>query len=237
MRKTLAILALIAISTILLASCSSTSNGEMTYSEDECIHTLDIVLRQATDRAIPEMFLALNEYRDSMVPERYGFLNDLRYTIPGMDMLLSRWEQTVCEGILPSYDILSTHLEEMVNDMEYTDPVGLIKGSLTSISIFLKESRGDAMALDVKDRLTSLDVDPWRQVAVQYNSWVSTREKLYGEKSERIDDEMPSDEVISLVSARIVELYIEYLADAETLVRTTPNADMDPVAARVLGLE
>ena len=198
---------------------------------------MKLVLQQATDKAIPEMFLALNEAKDNMVPEVYSFLNSLRSTIPGMDRLLSQWERAVCDSLLPSYDTLSSDLEDMVDSIEFTDPVEMVLSSPMSITDFLLQTQLERMSLGVQVRLGNLDTKPWRQVAVQYNSWASTREKLYGESSERIDAQMSDSDLVALLSSHIVRLYLDYLADAEILVRTTPNADMDPIEARVLGLE
>ena len=113
----------------------------------------------------------------------------------------------------------------------------MVEQSSFSISQFLMESEGPGMATVVRDHLPDLDVKVWRQIAVQYNSWAATRERLYGETGERIDANMSSEDIITLLSQRLVEIYIRYLSSAEIMIRTTPNADMDPVAARVLNLE
>ena len=237
MRKALlpALVAL-AISMLVLTSCAS-SNKERTLSEDECRYTLDLVFRQANDSAVPEMFIAMNELDDSMVMSEYSFLNDLRHTIPGMDRLLMLWELAVSSSVIPSFDLFSSYLTTMADEVVYPYPVQMIESGTDSISLFILADKGDSMALVIRDHLLNLDVSPWREVAVQYNSWASTREKLYGEQAPRIDADMDSKEIIALLSHRLVEIYISYLRKEEMMIRTTPNADMDPVAARVLGLD
>ena len=237
MRKALlpALVAL-AISMLVLTSCAS-SNKERTLSEDECRYTLDLVFRQANDSAVPEMFIAMNELDDSMVMSEYSFLNDLRHTIPGMDRLLMQWELAVSSSVIPSFDLFSSYLTTMADEVVYPNPVQMIESGTDSISLFILADKGDSMALVIRDHLLNLDVSPWREVAVQYNSWASTREKLYGEQAPRIDADMDSKEIIALLSHRLVEIYISYLRKEEMMIRTTPNADMDPVASRVLGLD
>lgn len=237
MRKAL-LPALVALSIIMLVltSCAS-SNKERTLSEDECSYTLDLVFRQANYNAVPEMFIALNELEDSMVMSEYSFLNDLRQTIPGMDRLLRQWELVVASSVIPSFDLFSSYLTNMADELVYPNPVQMIESGTDSISTFILEDKGDSMALVAKDHLQDLDVSVWREVAVQYNSWASTREKLYGEQAPRIDAEMEASQIIALLSHRLVEIYISYLRKEEIMIRTTPNADMDPVAARVLGLD
>ena len=237
MRKALlpALVAL-AISMLVLTSCAS-SNKERTLSEDECRYTLDLVFRQANDSAVPEMFIAMNELDDSMVMSEYSFLNDLRHTIPGMDRLLMLWELAVSSSVIPSFDLFSSYLTTMADEVVYPNPVQMIESGTDSISLFILADKGDSMALVIRDHLLNLDVSPWREVAVQYNSWASTREKLYGEQAPRIDADMDSKEIIALLSHRLVEIYISYLRKEEMMIRTTPNADMDPVASRVLGLD
>ena len=237
MRKALLpALVTLAIFMLVLTSCAS-SNKERTLSEDECRYTLDLVFRQANDSAVPEMFIAMNELDDSMVMSEYSFLNDLRHTIPGMDRLLMQWELAVSSSVIPSFDLFSSYLTTMADEVVYPNPVQMIESGTDSISLFILADKGDSMALVIRDHLLNLDVSPWREVAVQYNSWASTREKLYGEQAPRIDADMDSKEIIALLSHRLVEIYISYLRKEEMMIRTTPNADMDPVAARVLGLD
>ena len=237
MRKALlSALFILAMTMLVLTSCAS-SKKDRTLSEDDCRYTLDLVFRQANDRAVPEMFIEMNEQRVSMVMSDYSFLNDMRDTIPGMDRLLKQWELIVTSNVIPSFDLFSSYLSAMADEIVYPNPVEMIESRTDSISQFILEDKGQSMAMVVKDHLLDLDVSTWRQVAIQYNSWASTREKLYGENAPRIDAEMASEDIIALLSHRLVEIYISYLSQEEMMIRTTPDADMDPVAARVLGLD
>ena len=93
------------------------------------------------------------------------------------------------------------------------------------------------MAQVIRLRLSGLDTGPWRNVAIHYNAWASSRENLYDESNPRIDIAMSDEALIGLLSRHLVDIYIRNLAFYERLIRTTPDPDMDPVASRVLGLD
>ena len=238
MRKTLCpLLAAIMILPVALTSCALSRNSEKDFSEDECRYTLDIVLRQATDSAIPALFMSLNNYDVSMVPSEFAFLDELRETIPGMDRLLDSWEEDVISFSLPYYDEFSTRLESLVDGIVFEDPVGLVRTGVSSLSEYFQKKYGELLSAGMRERLVGLDVSEWTKVAVQYNSWASSMDKLYGQDNPRIDVEMPYDEFITILSRHLVDVYIRTFRSYEVLIRTTPNPDMDPVVARVLDLE
>ena len=220
-----------------LTSCKTADTEERELSPDECLYTLNYVLDLATDRAIPALFSDINNYKISMVPSLYDFLNTLRPSIPGMDRLLHLWEEDVLSYIMPYFDEVHTYLEAMVQGYQFQNPVELIESGISSISEDIQAKRENEMAEVIRYRLTGLRTDAWRNVAIHYNAWASSRENLYGEKNPRIDTSMSDEALITLLSHHLVDIYIRTLSFYEKLIRTTPDPSMDPVVTRVLGLE
>lgn len=237
MRKALpCLLAVITIVLVLLASCA-TSDADRVFSEEECRHTLEMVLTQATDTAIPALFVDINNYKISMVPSRFSYLDNLRMTIPGMDRLLHQWESDVLSYIFPYFEEFSVYLETLANNYEFTDPVGLINAGAGSVSDDIRKTHGEEMAALTKQRLEGLDTGTWAKIVTQYNSWAKSMDNLYGQKYPAIDPDMPYETLILLIAHHLADVYLNTLTLYEVLIRTTPDPDMDPVAARILGLE
>ena len=220
-----------------LTSCETADNNEKELSPDECLYTINYVLDKATDKAIPALFSDLNSYKVSMVPSQYDFLDSLRFSIPGMDRLLRLWEEDVISCLMPYFDEIHTYLEAMLRSYQFQNPVELIESGISSVSEDIQKNRGAEMAQVIRLRLSGLDTGPWRNVAIHYNAWASSRENLYDESNPRIDIAMSDEALIGLLSRHLVDIYIRNLAFYERLIRTTPDPDMDPVASRVLGLD
>ena len=220
-----------------LTSCKTAETQERELSADECIYTLNYVLNLATDKAIPALFSDFNNYKISMVPSLYDYLNSLRSEIPGMDRLLHLWEEDVLSYIMPYFDEVHTYLETMVQGYQFQNPVELIKSGISSISEDIQARRENEMAETIRYRLSGLKTEAWRNVAIHYNAWASSRENLYGEKNPRINVGITDDALITLLSHHLVDIYIRTLAFYEKLIRTTPDPTMDSVVTRVLGLE
>ena len=220
-----------------LTSCETAETEKRELSADECLYTLNYVLNLATDRAIPALFSDFNSFKISMVPFQYDFLNTLRPSIPGMDRLLHLWEEDVSTYIMPYFDEVYIYLETMVQDYQFQNPVELIESGIASISEDIRKNRENEMAEVIRYRLTGLNTEPWRNVAIHYNAWASSRENLYGEKNPRINVGITDDALITLLSHHLVDIYIRTLAFYEKLIRTTPDPTMDSVVTRVLGLE
>jgi len=220
-----------------LTSCETAETEKRELSADECLYTLNYVLNLATDRAIPALFSDFNSFKISMVPFQYDFLNTLRPSIPGMDRLLHLWEEEVITYIMPYFDEVHTYLETMVQGYQFQNPVELIESGIASISEDIRKNRENEMAEVIRYRLTGLNTEPWKNVAIHYNAWASSRENLYGEKNPRINVGITDDALITLLSHHLVDIYIRTLAFYEKLIRTTPDPTMDSVVTRVLGLE
>jgi len=220
-----------------LTSCETAETEQRELSADECLYTLNYVLKLATDRAIPALFSDINNYKISMVPFQYDFLNTLRPTIPGMDRLLHLWEEDVLSHIMPYFDEVHTYLEAMVQGYQFQNPVQLIESGISSISEDIRKNREAEMAEVIRYRLTGLNTEPWRNVAIHYNAWAISRENLYNEINPRISVDMSNDAIITLLSHHLVDIYIRTLAFYEKLIRTTPDPTMDSVVSRVLGID
>ena len=114
--------------------------------------------------------------------------------------------------------------------------MGLINAGAGSISDDIRKTRGEEMAVLAKQRLEGLDTGTWAKIVIQYNSWTRSMDNLYGQKYPAIDPDMPYETLILLLGHHLADVYLNTLTFYEVLIRTTPNPDMDPVAARVLGL-
>lgn len=220
-----------------MTSCATTDTEERNLSSADCTYTLRYVLNLATDKAVPALFSDLNNYKVSMVPSDFEYLDQLRKTIPGMDRLLHLWEEDVLSYIMPFFDEVHTYLESMAQNYQFQNPVSMIEEGISSISEDIQKNREDEMAEVIRFRLSGLDTSAWKNVAIQYNTWASSRENLYGEENPRIDVTMSDEALISRLSYHLVDIYIRTLAFYEKLIRTTPDPVMDSVASYVLGLD
>ncbi|MGX8681374.1 MAG: hypothetical protein ACSW74_01825 [Spirochaetales bacterium] len=220
-----------------MTSCATTDTEERNLSSADCTYTLSYVLNLATDKAVPALFSDLNNYKVSMVPSDFEYLDQLRKTIPGMDRLLHLWEEAVLSHIMPYFDEVHTYLNAMVQSYQFQNPVSMIEEGISSISEDIQKNREDEMAEVIRFRLSGLDTSAWKNVAIQYNTWASSRENLYGEENPRIDVTMSDEALISRLSYHMVDIYIRTLAFYEKLIRTTPDPAMDSVASYVLGLD
>ena len=220
-----------------MTSCKSTDTEQRDLSSSDCLYTLSYVLNLATDKAVPALFSDLNNFKVSMVPSDFEYLDQLRKTIPGMDRLLHLWEEDVLSYIMPFFDEVHTYLNAMAQSYQFQNPVFLIEEGISSISEDIQKNRENEMAEVIRFRLSGLDTSAWKNVAIHYNAWASSRENLYGEKNPRIDVNMADENLISLLSYHLVDVYIRTLAFYEKLIRTTPDPAMDSVASYVLGLD
>ena len=235
MRKVAALL--IILSLLLLASCATSSGSDGTYSREDCNYTLMYVLGRASTQALSDLFLSMNEFNESMVPTEYAFLQAERYEIPGMDRLLDEWARTTTAFILPVYDSFSDYITYVVYSTEFEDPVKMVSSGASSISEYMLKTRGDEIARRISANIGDMDVSVWSDVAIQYNAWATTRDKLLGENNPRIDTDLTADQVRDIFSVHFMKLFMGALQRAEVLIRTTPDANMDSTAARVLGLD
>ena len=237
MRKALPCMTAIILVLVLFESCATQGKKETVLTGDECRYTLGIVLRQATDAAIPALFVDASNYNISMVPSEYSYLDRLRTTIPGMDRLLRIWETDVLSFIFPYFGEFSVYLEAIPDSYVPEDPVGLIESGAGSLSADIRRTFGDEMTALVGKRLEGLETETWAEIVVQYNAWAHSMDNLYGLKYPAIDPGIPYETLLLMLSRHLADVYLDTLSSCEVLIRTTPDPDMDPVAARVLGLE
>ena len=88
----------------------------------------------------------------------------------------------------------------------------------------------------IRDNLTEPDPTYWNEAVQQYNAWVITGSLLSGSSAQTISAPSDTEGVADMLADHLADLYFRSLASAETLIRTTPDPQMDNLAAQVLGL-
>lgn len=223
----------------LLVSCTTTADGAL-YSREDCEYTLTLVRDQTQSQAITRLFMDFNNYSPSFVPTEFAILEQKRNDIPGMDMLLSQWAKTVADYLISSYNYFSDLSTEKLNSLTFIDPQAMIEQSDYSISTLYRAKWTKALEEAAYERLQELDLSSWQSIVTQYNAWVATQSLLLTAKGNGNQDTptpIGEHDIIKMVSELAIELYFSIFEAQETLIRTTPNPDMDLVASRVLGLD
>lgn len=231
MKKKSALLLLFALLLTLLVSCATTSTG-LDATEDECLWTLEYVCNQTQQETVLGLFQDLNTYKEDFVPQKYAHLLSMRTTIPGMDRLLRDWAHCIADLFISNYDDFSTFTTELSLELEYPSPVAMILESDSSIGQTFKALYFSVIEQAVHSKLENADLGSWDAVVVQYNAWVTTQSVLGNDEYEAIVE----TDIVSQVSSLIASLYFDKFMAKETLIRTTPDLNMDFVASRVLGL-
>lgn len=233
--STIFLIILIGLS-IALTSCETTNNDSTEVMEDEYQYTINIVLDATMEQAMSDLLGSLNNYNENFIPEEYNFLTEQRMVVPGLDRLMKEWAQEATDHILPYYDVFVSYLNQIVHSIQIEDPQALILESDSSISDFLVRNKGEEISKAIADGIKSLDASLWNQLAVQYNSWANNRKILYGEEHPLVKTNLTQDQIVTMFSTHLTGSVFYYIRRAEVLFRTTPNASMDPIAARILGL-
>lgn len=228
-------LALIAI-TLLLASCRTiATTSELTDADYERVY--GIVLQEAGNNAILDIFRSLNDGKESLIHPDYSFLDTYRSRIPGLDRILRNWTSTATGFLIPSFDRFQQLVKELFASVETPDCVKLLSDDDTSVSRYVRESCSDIMVETVGAFISDLDVSAWREALVQYSAWARARALLYDEDNPLLVA-IPSDsETRQMIAPFLVDLFFSYMEKSESLFRTTPDPDMDSVAASILGLQ
>ena len=92
------------------------------------------------------------------------------------------------------------------------------------------------MARVILRSIGDMDFTLWHRMLIQYNAWAASRNMLFNESHELMNDDMEAEQLITMFSYHLADLFFEHLAASESLIRTTPDLTMDPVEAQVLGL-
>ena len=217
---------------ILLSSCMTMTPGSENF-EFEYDYTLQLVKDQTQEQAVTEMFMALTSYRHTLIPNEYAFLETESPSIPGMGRLIQSWSTQVADFLLSNFNYLTNLSNEVLDTIEFENPQQMVETSDSSIAELYRQLYFSTIEKAIHERLHELNLGNWNAMVTQYNAWVATQELLGNGSGKPISE----SDIASKVSNLVADLYFTYFTQKETLIRTTPNPDMDPTAARVLGLD
>ncbi|MCQ2412134.1 MAG: hypothetical protein MJ057_04190 [Sphaerochaetaceae bacterium] len=217
---------------ILLSSCMTMTPGSENF-EFEYDYTLQLVKDQTQEQAVTEMFMALTSYRHTLIPNEYAFLETESPSIPGMGRLIQSWSTQVADFLLSNFNYLTNLSNEVLDTIEFENPQQMVETSDSSIAELYRQLYFSIIEKAIHERLHELNLENWNAMVTQYNAWVATQELLGNGSGKPISE----SDIASKVSKLVADLYFTYFTQKETLIRTTPNPDMDPTAARVLGLD
>jgi hypothetical protein len=234
-RRIPTLLVLIAI-VFMIASCKTVAKTSE-YTEENYEYVYNLVLDRSRSDAVLNLFINLNEGKEDMIPADYSFLKEYRYRVPGLDRILTNWSKTTRELLVPNFDVFQKFVTELFSSTQKPDCKVVIETGGDSISQYLREQCSAEMVADISAFITDLDVSAWRETAVQYSAWVNTREHLYEEDNPEIKAIPSDDEIREMLSQHLVDLFFTFLSKYETLFRTTPDPEMDGLAASILGLQ
>ena len=235
MKRLVKLAVLASILLILIVSCR-TADSSASFTDEQYDYVLHLVLDQAQDQAIADLFKHFNEFNEPMVPEQYSRIEDIRLTVPGMDHLVRQWSESSSLAILQSFNEFTDYVNTLKDKIAFEDPKYLIEAGDDSVSVYFRTLYQDELADAIFSSIQSMDYSGWYQCVVQYNAWAATRNKFYGESNEILDADMDTQALATMFSRHFASLFFKHLAAAESLIRTTPDPDMDNVEAQVLGL-
>ena len=235
MKRMAILILLIVLTTLIAVSCKSTGKAE-SFTDEQYDYALHLVLNQAQSKAISDLFKQFNEFNASMVPGRYSEIERLRDNIPGMDLLIRQWTESSSLLLLQGYGYFTDHIEKLKSRVTFKDPKTLLEAGDDSVSRYYGSLYLDDVARMFSQSIQSMDFSTWRKILIQYNAWAATRNRLYDEDNDLLDQEISSDELITVFSYHLANLFFKQVAASESLIRTTPDLSMDSVEAMVLGL-
>lgn len=229
-----AAIAVILVSILLLVSCAT--GGTSAFSDADVDYTMHYVLEKAGEQTVSDLFMMLNRLTEPMVPEEYGVMVEMRNVIPGMNGILNDWALQISTYVLGFYDRFREYSDNLVRSQVFTDPQELLVSGSNSISVLMKELHSDEVRRTIRSNLTSPDPEYWNEAVQQYNAWVITGSLLNGNTQQTISAPSDTEAVADMLADHLTDLYFRGLESAETLIRTTPDPQMDSLAAQVLGL-
>ena len=220
----------------ILVLCSCRTNSADTFTTEQYDYALHLVLNQAQSKATADLFKQFNEFKEPMIPRQYSAIESLRGDIPGMDHLIKEWSQESTVFILQVYGQFTDYAETLKNSISFRDPKALLEEGDDSITRLFSSLYREDMARVISRSIKDMDFKRWHKTLIQYTAWAASRNMLFGENRELMDDTLDSEQLITMFSYHLADLFFEHLAASESLIRTTPDLTMDPVEAQVLGL-
>ena len=217
----------------LLASCKT---GGPAFSDEEVDYTMHYVLEKAEEQTVSGLFMKLNDFSEPMVPDGYSVIVRMRSVIPGMNSILNNWARQASAYVLGFFDSFREYSRGMALSQVFTDPRGLLGSGSSSTSLYMRRQHYSEVQKFIRDNLTAPDPTYWNEAVLQYNAWVDTGSLLTGETPQTLSAPSDPEGVADMLADYLTDLYFRSLASAETLIRTTPDPQMDSLAAEVLGL-
>ncbi|MBR2281587.1 MAG: hypothetical protein IJ863_03085 [Spirochaetales bacterium] len=230
---TLLVLIIIAFT---LVSCKTVATSA-DYDEETYESVYNLILDKSRSDAVLNLFISLNEGEEDMIPNEYSFLRDYRYRVPGLDRILTNWSRTTRGFLVPSFDTFQRFVSELFASVEKPDYRAIVESGGSPISLYLQQECSDAMTADIEGFISDIDVSAWNEAVVQYSAWANTRRLLYEEDNPEIVRGSTDDETRHMLAKHLVDLFFSVLQRYEFLFRTTPDPEMDSVAAAILGLQ
>lgn len=235
MKRLVKLAVLASVLLMLIVSCKTT-NPSASFTDEQYDYVLHLVLDQAQEQVIADLFKHFNEFKEPMVPEQYSQIDEFRGTAPGLDHLVRQWAESSSLAVLQVFGSFSDYVDQLKGTIVFENPRELLEAGDDSISRYYSSILCDDITQAIFSSIRDMDYSLWIQCVVQYNAWASTRSMLYNESHDILDAETDTDKLATMFSQHLASLFFEHVAAAESLIRTTPDPDMDNVQAQVLGL-
>lgn len=224
------VVALAILTALLFASCTTTQDPYS--SQEECDYALHYMLEKANENTISKLFFRITAAQ-TFLPDDLGFIAQSADSIPGLPKLLDEWTEYIGEYTMDWFEGFTVYVTSLAKDIHFDDPQSMVLESDYSAAQTMESVYKESVLSYVKTTLAGADLTKWNEVAVQYNAWTKTRKALYGEENPALGDVDLVDDMASY----ICRLYFDDLKSAETLLRTTPDPQADPIVAKVFGLD
>ena len=228
--------AAIAIMMICISILASCATGGPSFSDAEVDYTMHYVLEKAEEQTVSGLFMKLNNFTEPMVPDEYYIMVRMRDVIPGMNGILNNWARQTSAYILGFYDSFREYSRNLAQSQTFTDPRALLGSGSSSTSLYMRRLHYNEVKQIIRSNITEPDPTYWNEAVLQYNAWVNTGSLLSGETPQTLSAPSDTAGVADMLAGYLTNLYFRNLASAETLIRTTPDPQMDTLAAQVLGL-
>ena len=235
-KRTAASSAAIAFMIICISLLASCATGGSAYSDEEVDYTMHYVLETAEEQTVSGLFMKFNEFSEPMVPEEYYVMVRMRNVIPGMNSILNNWARQASTYLLGFYDDFREYSRNLAQLQVFPDPRALLSSGSGSVSLYMKRLHYSEVRQIIRENLSAPDPTYWNEAVLQYNAWVVTGSLLNGGTPQTISAPSDTEGVADMLADYLAGLYFRSLASAETLIRTTPDPEMDDLAAQVLGL-
>ncbi len=216
--------------TFFVSSCASSINFESEAEEYD--YALHYALDNSNESAISTLYFKVTQ-STCFLPTSLSFIQENATQIPGMSKLLADWTSYMNSYTLQRFEDVRTYLNTVVSSMTFENPIELVSQSDDSASVSFEAVFSAEIKLYIRQNLNDVDLSKWNEVASQYKAWAETRKVLFNEDNTELGEINLLDELAD----HICNLYFKNLKDAEILLRTTPDPNLDKTISKVFGLE